>query len=61
MSDDKTTIDGHMFEINYDGPANVTARFEALFDRDELYEKGPIELFALGSPYIRTESVGLGH
>lgn len=42
--EDKLTIDGHMFEINYDVPANITGHLEVLFDKDASYEDVPTEL-----------------
>ncbi|GIJ88737.1 hypothetical protein Asppvi_007664 [Aspergillus pseudoviridinutans] len=46
VAPDALCIDGHLFRINYDVPAEITEQMWELYDRDAKYEEIPEHLKA---------------
>jgi hypothetical protein len=46
VAEDRLSIDGHVFRVNYEIPKEITRQLEELFDRDVKYEEIPEDLKA---------------
>ncbi|KAJ5820358.1 hypothetical protein N7474_005949 [Penicillium riverlandense] len=62
VAEDRLSIDGHVFRVNYDAPEEITRQLEELFDREVKYEGIPedVKAYETGDDDADEEEAGEG-